>query len=245
VASELLEESLIEKAERLATQIVEQAQQAAPIDRLIKEIANTLSKKHQLCPRLLGAVAVAMSDPTSKNPAAAPSLRSVIRREAQWMAIFECLNSEAKWPQMKPVGDLCAKVAALLRRVASQFHDGSIELTSLHAIRENAQGFVALCHRVGGIDIDDAIVLRHHAELRKFDERLQQTSGFANFFCSCGVKIDADALRERVNRITQEQVTPARPRRPLIVAVNTDLFVHFCKRFAPRPCARLTRGFLF
>lgn len=183
---------------------MEQAQQASPIDRLIKDIANTLSRKHQLCPRLLGAVAVAMSDPTSKNPAAAPSLRSVIRREAQWLAIFECVGGEAKWPQMKPVGELCAKVAALLRRVAAQFQDGSIELASLHAIRENASGFVALCRHIECTSIDDATVSRHHAQLRKFDELLQQTSSFVNFFCSCGVKIDADALRDRVNRITQE-----------------------------------------
>ena len=108
----------------------------------------------------------------------------------------------ADWEGMLPVGPLLVHVRNTITAVAEAVTSKTITLAEMHVVIKGSASFFKICERFGVSRTTRRTVADRNDALQRFDAMLKQTQCFVSFFCSCGVPIDAEHLRGRVQDIT-------------------------------------------
>lgn len=203
VMSEMLSARLTERAEDIAAQVVGLHLGTGTYINDVLDVVAVLPRSSILLRRIVYRVCTTMSVPTRTNQAVPPHLESIIRRHEQWIHAVDVVGGRPdEWDAMEPIGPMLAQVRNTVSAVAEAVTKKSITLSEMHVVIRGSSAFFKICEKFGISRTTQGTVQARKVALQEFDTMLKQTQCFVSFFCSCGVPIDAENLRSRVQTIT-------------------------------------------
>eukprot|EP01047_Picozoa_sp_COSAG01_P037911 COSAG01_NODE_3044_length_6674_cov_45.773232_3_plen_1862_part_01 len=202
--SSKLETVLAEKAKGLVKEHISQVlDKPAMIEQCLTMIVKNTRNSSVLREQLLEALAIAMSTPTCNDLTQPPDLASILLRQPQWSTIIHCASQESLADTA--LQSLIESVDKAIREAGVAILDEQIGLRKLHAVLDAKQQYLTLAKQLRlGSDINASLLDQRRHDLDRFSTFLTEISVYVNFFCSCGVPIDASALSKTVATITAQ-----------------------------------------
>jgi RZ type zinc finger domain/AAA domain (dynein-related subfamily) len=133
------------------------------------------------------------------------SIASVLRNQPMWSELFRTSGTaEADWAADTPLNSLLRAVHQTIVESATAVNDSTVQLRLLHTIVNDRTAFLTLIHELHVGVLNEPTLISRSNDLHGFDQTLAEVNCYVNFFCNCGVKIDTEQLKTRIDQLTVE-----------------------------------------
>ena len=203
-----LGEFLTEKVESVVGDIVHQILDSElEILEELKLVTGQL-RKGPFADRLVFQLAITMSHLPRGVTAIQPvSLASLLQRQIVWAEIIDWCGQKQEWNEGTPLGQLVSLVYRTLETTAQQLYRQDITLEALHTVVGNTAAFLSFLSVLNIDSADQDHLDTANFALDAFDIMLEQTQCYVTSVCSCGVKIDTEELRLKVDKLRSDYNT--------------------------------------
>jgi MoxR-like ATPase len=199
---------LTEKLEQVVRDVVSQIlDYDLEIRHCLRIITSNLRRGGPLSMRMIYQLAATMSVPTRTDPQSPVNLDSILRRQLVWKEIIGWCGAKTEWDQATPLGGMLHHIFDTLLKTAQGVYRQDIHLETLHAVLKRQDEFLEF---LSDLDIDcaDQTHIEHTTyAIVAFDKMLEHTQCYVTSVCSCGVKIDAEDLRRKVDGLRENYAT--------------------------------------
>ena len=207
LASSQFEQLAAEKATGLVKELVSQVlDRPTSLNESLNMIINTLPPHSVLQDKLIDTFACTMSFPTKDKPEDPPALGSILERSQQWAKI---IRNAAQTSGDTAVKRRIDAVKRIMSDTVSSILDETITLRKMHAVLDASTDYMMLADLLSLGSVSHALLAERRTALHDFSTQLQHISVYGNFFCSCGVPINAEDLVKLVGGVAANYDTLA------------------------------------
>ena len=134
-----------------------------------------------------------------------PDLESILKFDKVWDFMFTAHGTSAeKWTLETQLTRLLAAVRGTLVESAACVCEGTVVLHDLHTILRSKGFYNLVCCLLRYTAFTPAVLTEQRRVLESFDTQLAEVNVYVNFFCNCGVPIDASELHATVGTLTKQ-----------------------------------------